>query len=192
MAPARETPIVTNSPAWLTLPTPGRPYTADDVLSAMQSSRRPGGVPDELESPLIASAVAAQLWTFDGQPWVNLSAGGSCGPQRCTLEMSGVPVGASAEDLYILSITTATGDVAIDSAELRGLPASVLDDIGQFVLTHWPDAPIPGPLVTGRWLPPPEFGVFVLSYRSGGEEQSPAIDARVDLSTGAVELVSPD
>ena len=192
VASADESPIATSSPAWLILPTPGRPYTADDVLSAMQGSRRPGGVPDELESPQIASAVALQLWTFDGQPWASLTAGGSCGPQRCTLELSGVPVGASAEDLYILNITTSTGEVSVDSAELRGLPASVLEDLGQFARAHWPDAPIPGPLVTGRWLPPPEFGAFVLSYRSGGEERSPALDVRVDVTTGAVDLFSAD
>jgi hypothetical protein len=41
-------------------------------------------------------------------------------------------------------------------------------------------------LATVRWLPPPDEGRFILAYRSGGEEGSPAIDLEFDAASGEV------
>jgi hypothetical protein len=175
--------------AWL--PTPGRPYDAAGVLSAMRLSPRPGGVPDQLERDDIAAAVAEQLWTGDGEPWNRMVAGGSCGTQTCTLEISGSVLGTDGEDLYLFSVEPAAGSVTLTSAELRAIPPAVVAQLDQFARARWPDAPIPGPLASARWLPPPDEGVFVLSYRSGGEEGSPAVDARVDVPNGTVRVSEP-
>lgn len=175
----------------IALPSPDRPYDAGDVLAAMRDSRRPGGVADELETEPIAAAVAAELWTFDGSPWPAIVAGGSCGPETCTLEIAGTPEGAAGEDLYIFEIRPAASSLEGAFAELRGLPAALLTDLDAYAIARWPDAPMPGPLASGRWLPPPEFGRFVLSYRSGGEEGSPAVNAAVDLEAETVDLRVP-
>jgi hypothetical protein len=176
------TPLVTLSP--------GRPYDGLDVLEAMRGSRRPGGVPDQLEREPIVSAVAEQLWTIDGTRWAELVAGGSCGPQLCTLEMAGTLDGALGEDLYVFEVNQATAEVTLVSADLRGLDQELVDRLDAFARAHWPDAGPPGPLTSAHWQTPPDASVFVLSYRSGGEEGSPAVDAIVDAAAGTVELVA--
>lgn len=175
----------------IALPEPGRPFDAADVLEAMTESRRPGGVPDQLEREPIVSAVAAELWTLDGLPWPQVSAGGSCGTELCTLEVAGSPAGALGEDLYIFEVEAASGRVRVVAAELRGLPPTLADELDAYARARWPDAPLPGPLTSARWLPPPDAGAFVLSYRAGGEEGSPAVDATIDLRSGEVELREP-
>ena len=176
----------------IALPQPGRPYDAADILDAMRESRRPGGVPDQLVREAIATAVAADVWTYDGTPWPLLVASGSCGAESCTLEVAGAPAEALGEDLYIFRVDPATGAVEVVSAVLRGLPASHAETLDTFVRERWPASePVPGPLASARWLPPPSDAVFILSYRAGGEEGSPAVDALVDLRSGEVELQEP-
>jgi hypothetical protein len=177
------TPLVTLSP--------GRPYGALDVLEAMRGSRRPGGVPDQLEREPIVGAVAEQLWTIDGTRWSEIVAGGSCGPQLCTLEIAGTLEGAVGEDLYVFEVNPGTAEVTVLSAELRGLDQELADRLDAFARAHWPGAGPPGLLTSARWQAPPRASVFVLSYRSGGEEGSPAVDAMVDAAAGTVELVAP-
>jgi len=157
------------------LPEPGRPYEAEAILAAMRGSRRPGGVPDELERFDIADLVAHKIWTFDGQPWSALAVGGSCLASSCTLDVSGTTaVGGS--DLYTLSVDPATSpSVGVVELDLHGQPPELkrqLDaaaraagaEIGELTL------------VSVQWLPPPDFGQFILAYRSGGE-----IDCGIDL-----------
>jgi hypothetical protein len=173
------------------LPEPGRPYVAADVRDAMAASNRPGGVPAELQTDAIAGAVAGELWTFDGDPWEAMVAGGSCGPDHCTLEISGSVAGAAAEDHYLLEVTPADASVRVTGSELRALPQALIDELDQLARDLWPTAPLPGPLASARWLAPPDADRFVLSYRSGGEEGSPATDAVLDVRAGTVELYEP-
>jgi hypothetical protein len=172
-------------------PSAGQPYDAAAVLDAMAASHRPGGVPAQLQQASIAMAVADKLWTFDGLPWDTVSAGGSCGPDRCTLEIGGYTAGTVGEDLYIFEVEPEQADVTVLSAELRGLPTAFAQELDTFARAHWPDAAVPGPMASARWLPPPDEGVYVVSYRSGGEENSPAVDAVVDRNTGSVTLREP-
>jgi hypothetical protein len=173
------------------IPDAGLPYDAAGILDAMATSQRPAGVPAQLQRTEVAAAVAAELWTFDGEPWVALWAGGSCGPTHCTLEVGGTSSGALGEDLYLFDVDASTGEVTVLSAELRGLPQAVADELDGFARANWPQAQPPGPMVSARWLPPPDAGVYILNYRSGGEEGSPSVDARVDLVAGTVTLTQP-
>ena len=52
----------------LALPQPGPAFDAATLLDAMRTSRRPGGVPDQLETA-IAATLAETLWTYGGEPW---------------------------------------------------------------------------------------------------------------------------
>ncbi len=182
---AAPTPSSTPAPTpLLALPQPGRPYDAAAVLEAMRTSRRPGGVPDEVETPPIAAAIAERIWTFDGSPWPSLTAGGSCGPDRCTIELAGTPAGALGEDLYVFSVLPATGKVEVLDASLRGLPTALLPELDEAARAVTVEDL--GDLVLGsaRWLPPPDEGTFLLAYRSGGEEGAPAVDVLLDVDEG--------
>jgi hypothetical protein len=167
-------------------PDAGRPFDADDILLAMRESRRPGGVPDELETDAIATSVAEQIFTFDGTPWLEIVAGGSCGPETCTLEVGGTPDGALGEDLYTFSVTPGTGTVERVSADLRGLPTGLLDDLDDMARTDIDDPPPELELLSASWLPPPDDGLFVLAYRSGGEEGSCSLNVTLDARSASV------
>lgn len=170
---------------------PGRPYDADAVLQAMRDSRRPGGVPEALQTDEVASAVAAQLWTFDGQPWAQLVIGGACGPSTCTLDVAGTPAGAAGSDLYSLSVDPDAASVTLEASDLHGYPAALdaqLDDAAQALVG---DRLAGLSFVGARWLPPPDGGLFWVSYRSGGEEGSPGLDVLLDPVTGQVVEVRP-
>ena len=153
----------------------------------MRESRRPGGVPDQLETETVATAVAAAIWTYDGLPYPVLVIGGSCGPDRCTLEVSGTPTGAAGSDLYAFSVVVGTGAAEILESDLHGYPAmldAILDEVAREQLDT---DTFTGLALTGAtWLPPPEAGVFRALYRSGGEEASPGIDLLIDLLAGRV------
>jgi hypothetical protein len=168
------------------VPEPGRPYGAEDILVAMRESRRPDGVPDEIETDAIAAAVAEHIYTFDGEPWSAVVAGGSCGPETCTLEVGGTPDGALGEDLYAFSVTPSTGGVELGSADLRGLPADILVDLDAMARAGLADPPADLALLSASWLPPPDAGVFELAYRSGGEEGSCALNVTLDATTERV------
>jgi len=184
------TPMATPSPtaSGLVLPEPARPFDADTLLAAMRDSRRPGGVPDELESDAVASALADAIWTFDGLPWATLSAGGSCGPQTCTLEVGGAHRGAPGEDLWVFSVTPADGSVEVASADLRSLPDDMIAPLDELARSVHPSPGKLGLVLTSvRWLPPPDDGRFVLSYRSGEEG---GCGVEVTLDAVAKNLVS--
>lgn len=165
---------------------PDRPYDADDVLALMRESRRPGGVPDEIETPEIAGALADQIWTIGGRPWAVASIGGSCGTDSCDLEVAGAPGGVAGEDLYLFRIDPATGLVELVQSVLLGLDPEVVSELDRLVRERYEGDLDDFGLSTVRWLPPPDDGRFVLAYRSGGEEGSPAVDLVFDATTGEV------
>lgn len=163
------------------VPEPSRHFDGVDILDAMHTSRRPGGVPQELQTEPIASAVAQSIWTFDASdPWWELVAGGSCGPETCSLEVSGAPDGAVGEDLYVFEVTRASGAVELVASNLRGFPQSLMSRLDELARSLLDAASFEGlALVSARWLPPPDEGQFVLSYRSGGEEGSCGMDLTI-------------
>lgn len=147
----------------------------------MGTSRRPGGVPDELQTEAIATAVAQAIWAFDASdPWQQLVASGSCGQQTCSLEVSGAPDGAVGEDLYVFEVTPSTAAVELVSSNLRGFPQALLPRLDALAHSILGSGNLDGlALASARWLPPPDEGQFVLSYRSGGEEGSCGMDLAI-------------
>lgn len=153
----------------------------------MRDSRRPGGVPEELQTDDIAAAVADLVWTFDGQPWDTIAAGGSCGGDSCTLELAGSPEGAAGEDVWVFEVQPATGAVSVASADLHGVPGGRVDALDSAArAAAGDDLPDGLALTSVRWLPPPETG-FALAYRSGDEEGSCSVDVVLDATASRVE-----
>ncbi len=172
------------------LPEPGLPFGMTDVLNAMQNSRRPGGVPDQVETQAIATAIAERTFTFDGDPWLAMTASGSCSATSCTVEIAGAPSGALGEDVYVFTVDTASGAVALSDSNLRGLPEALLPELDAAARGTW-NGDLDGLiLASARWLPPPDRHVVILSYRSGGEEGAPAIDLRLDVARGTAAPVN--
>lgn len=179
-------PAITPQPSASSAGQVGRPFVASDILEAMRLSRRPGGVPDELQTEAIAWAIADEIWTLGGAPWTSIVVGGSCGPTECTLEVSGAPAEAVAEDLWVFTITPASGAVAVASTVLRGMSPSLLDR-ADGVVRNSPSAPASEAILTsGRWLPPPDDGELILSYRTGAEIGACGVDYTVDVDGGTV------
>jgi hypothetical protein len=169
------------------LPTPGRPFDAETILAAMHASRRPGGVPDQLKTEAIASAVAEAIWTFDGRPWTTTAASGSCGTETCTLELAGARPGSQGDDLWIFEVRPADGTVEATTAELRGLPSELLPSLDALARSLLADETLAGLLLTNaRWLPPPDQGQFELAYRGEGEEGSCMIDLTLDAAAESI------
>ena len=175
----------------LAIPEPGRPFDSATILEAMRGSRRPGGVPDQLETDPIAAAIAQRLWTIDGEPWTTMSIGASCGPVRCTLDVSGSRAGSLGDDLYGFEIIPAGDEVAPISTDLRSLPpdvGAVLDRMAREAEARiGRDGLI---LASIRWLPPPDHESFHLSYRSGNEEGFCELELDLDVTSGETETLS--
>lgn len=152
----------------------------------MRTSRRPGGVPDQVETDAIAAAVAEAIWTYDGEPWTTMAIGGSCGAATCLLEVAGTGSGAAGEDLWVFEVTPSTGAVTVTTAELRSLPDELIGELDELMRNEILSPANFSPewaLTTVRWLPPPDDGRFVLSYRSGGEEGSCRADFTIHAPT---------
>lgn len=181
-SPSPQASSTVNLPDGLALPEPARAFDPATLLDAMRTSRRPGGVPDQLETDAIASAVADAIWTYDSDPWTTMAIGGSCGPQTCTLEVAGTRTGSIGEDLWVFEITPETGAVQLVSADLRSLPSDLPTRLDTLTRSLLPPANFEGLSLTNvRWLPPPDETQFVLSYRSGEEELgSCGMDITVD------------
>jgi hypothetical protein len=168
------------------VPAAGRPYDGATVLAAMRASTRPGGVPDEIETEPVATAISELVWTWAGRRWEILSVGGACGPAECTVELAGSPASAAGADLYTFAVDRANGTVTLESTDLHGYPAAldaVLDELAQDAAGSELDGLA---LASASWLPPPDAGRYWLAYRSGGEEGAPGLDLLLDAATGEV------
>lgn len=173
-------PSAGGTPA-LVLPTPGQPLDAETMLEAMRTSPRPDGVPDRLETELLAGRLADAIWTFDGAPWSTFVVGGSCGADVCVVEVAGTRSGGAGEDLWTFDVDPGTGAVGVQSADLRALPPRLVASLDELARSLAVESDLDGMLLaTARWLPPPQTDRFVLSYRSGGEEGSCAAELTVD------------
>lgn len=158
----------------------------------MRDSRRPGGVPTELQDETIADAVAEQLWTYDGTPWTAVAAGGSCGPTACTLELSGSAEGSSGEDAWVFAVDPASGSVDLVTADLHAVPDEIAVALDRLARELDRDGLLDGLLLTSvRWLPPPDADRFQLAYRSGNEEESCAVDLEIDAVAGRITEAMP-
>jgi len=178
--PASATPGTSDSPL------PGQPYDAAALLTAMRESTRPGGVPDELETDALAAAMADQIWTWGGQPWQTLTAGGACGPADCTIEVAGSRDEMAGADLYTFAVDPASGEVTLESADLHGYPAELDASLDEMARAAAADEIGDLTFVSARWLPPPDAGRYWLAYRTGGEEGSPGLDLLLDANSGEV------
>jgi len=160
---------------------PGQPYGGAEILEAMHVSRRPGGVPDVIETAAVADAIAEALWTFDGQPWDASAVGGSCGPVTCSVEVVGTRADAEGQDLWVFDVGIETGEVTLASRDLAAIPSALVDDLDALTQSLGPDDALAGlPLTTVRWMPPPDDGTFQLAYRAGDEEGSCEADVVLD------------
>ena len=164
---------------------PGRPYDAAALLTGMRESRRPGGVPDRLETEAVAGAVSMLVWTWDGQPWEVLAIGGACGPGGCTLDVAGSREGIPGSDLYSFAVA-ADGSVTLLTSDLHGYDPSLDPILDRAAQQAAGDALGGLTYVGARWLAPPEEGQYWLAYRSGGEEGAPGVDLLLDLPSGEV------
>lgn len=171
----------------IALPVPGRPYDSEDLLGAMRDSRRPGGVPAELQDERIAAEMARLLFTFDGEPWDAIVAGGSCGPSACTLELSGGRADQAGEDAWVFSVDPVGGVMQVVSADLHAMPNATAAALDRWARLLDETGMLEGLDYTAvRWLPPPAEGRFLLSYRSGDEEESCSIDLELDAGAGRI------
>jgi len=175
------------APSWTPIEA-GHPFDAETILTAMRESRRPGGVPDGIETPAIAADIAGAIWTFGGEPWSTMSIGGSCGPSTCTLDVSGSRPGELGEDVWTFSVEPASGQVSVIDSQLASVPPDVVELAALAVRASGLGAQV-ADLAIGSvsWLPPPD-GRLVLAYRSGDEEGSCQRDVSVDMTSGSVEL----
>jgi hypothetical protein len=154
----------------------------------MRESRRPGGVPDRLETEAVAQAVSMLVWTWDGRPWGVLSIGGACGPRECTLDVAGSRQDTLESDLYSFAVA-ADGGVTLLTSDLHAYDPSLDPTLDLAAQQAAGDALNGLTYIGARWLVPPDSGRYWLAYRSGGEEGSPGVDLLLDLvSREVVEL----
>jgi hypothetical protein len=164
---------------------PGRPYDTAALLTGMRESRRPGGVPDRLETDAVAEAISMLVWTWDGQPWDVLAIGGACGPRECTLDVAGSRQYMPGSDLYSF-VVTADGGVTLLTSDLHAYDPSLDSILDRAARQAAGDALNGLTYIGARWLVPPDSGRYWLAYRSGGEEGAPGVDLLLDLGSGEV------
>lgn len=175
----------------ISLRPPGQPFDADDILAAMRDSRRPDGVPEELQTDEVAAAVADVLWTLEGDPWDTISTGGACGASTCTLELAGGVTGAEGEDLWVLSVDPESSAVEVLTADLHAVPTEAAESLDRLARSAEGGGALDDLLLTSvRWQPPPDTSRFVLAYRSGDEEESCSMDVELDIETVTVTEVA--
>jgi hypothetical protein len=151
----------------------------------MRGSRRPGGVPDRLETNAVAEQLSAQVWTWDGRPWSVMTIGGACGPGGCTLDVAGSRDDAAGADLYSFAVDP-NGSVTLITCDLHAYDASLDQGLDQAARVAAGDQVAGLEYVGASWLPPPDAGLYWLAYRSGGEEGAPGLNMLLELASATV------
>jgi hypothetical protein len=178
-------------------PAHGRPYTAEDIGSAIQ--RVENRLPDRLRADWLAPRLADAIWTFDGQRYRELAISGSCDDNapRCDLHLSGLPAFAlnrEEVDGYTFNIDLTSQQVELAGRpSLKGFPAAAipmldsqvraldeLDQLRDMTLRY----------VT--WAIPPPSDAYVLSYATGTQEGDRRLFVLFDRGAGEVISVTPD
>lgn len=82
--------------------------------------------------------------------------------------------------------TPSSGDVELLGSTLLGIDPATVEALDRLARERW-DGDLDGfGLAAARWQRPPDHDRFVMAYRSGGEEGSPAVDLVIDVETGTV------
>jgi len=103
----------------------------------------------------------------------------------------GSMVGSSGEDLWTFEVIPASAGVAVIDSNLRSLTTEAADDLDALARAGDDRIRALGLILTSaRWAPPPDSGVFGVSYRSGNEEGSCELELTVAAESGAVEQES--
>jgi hypothetical protein len=161
----------------------------------MRESPRLEGVPARVLSEAVAQQIAERIWTWDGKPYQRWQLEGSCGPRRCELGVQGVPSFTPPEDEHIdgyqfdVSVQDLTvKPVRADGRQLlAGYPAALDAELDAIVRSGVDASLLQGQTVAGAtWSPPPDSGIFELSYTDGNEEGGRSSLATVDLRTRKV------
>jgi hypothetical protein len=113
----------------------------------------------------------------------------SCDATTCVVEVAGSRPGAAGDDVWTFSVNPSTEQVSVlgDAVVLRAIPESLLADLDRQARALVDATDLEGlALASAAWMPPPDIGVFALSYRSGDEEGSCGVDLLLDTARGAV------
>jgi hypothetical protein len=175
----------------------GTPYDADDVLAALgaSGSRVPPVLRDGQVAAAIADALSARIWTYDGEPYRELTLSGSCDDDglRCDLQAKGVPAFAidrDAADFYTFSVEVGTG-VLMPAGEpaLRGYPAELTPTLDAGARASLADRLAGLSLLAAQWLPEPATDAYLLRYGTGDEEADQQVIVRLDRATDTADVV---
>ncbi len=113
----------------LALPQPGPAFDAATLLDAMRTSRRPGGVPDQLRDrpdrcDPRRDALDLRRRTVGDHGHRRLMWHADLLARGC-----GNPPGPLGEDLWVFEIVPGTGSVTVASADLSSLPIEIVDPL---------------------------------------------------------------
>jgi hypothetical protein len=175
----------------------GTPYTADDLLEvlAASGSRVPALLRTGPITAAIADALAARLWTYDGEPYGELTLSASCDDDglRCDLQAKGVPAFAAdrdAADFYTFSVEVGTG-VLTPAGEpaLRGYPAELTPTLDAAARASLGDRLAGTSLLAAQWLAEPDTDAYLLRYGTGDEEADRQVIVRYDRAADTAEVI---
>ena len=175
----------------------GTPYAADDVLAVLAASG--SRVPRELRADPVAAAIAdtlaARIWTYDGEPYGELTLSGSCDDDglRCDLQAKGVPAFSAdrdAADFYTFSVEVGTGVLApAGEPALRGYPAELTPTLDAAARASLGDRLAGMSLLAAQWLPEPATDAYLLRYGTGEEEADQQVIVRYDRAADTADVI---
>ena len=175
----------------------GTPYAADDVLAvlAASGSRVPAALRSGPVAIAIADALAARIWTYDGEPYRELTLSGSCDDDglRCDLQAKGLPAFSAdrdAADFYTFSVEVGTGVLRpAGEPALRGYPAELTPTLDAAARASLGDRLAGKSLLAAQWLPEPATDAYLLRFGTGDEEADQQVIVRYDRAADTAEVV---
>jgi len=171
----------------------GTPYTADDLWAVMCTER--WGLAAQARQPWIAAALAPRIWTYDGQPYQELSVGARCesGDRQCDLQVEGTPGYApdrDASDEYIFEVLFETRTIEDVDVGLGGFPHERVPEIDRAVRALIGDQIGDRQFQGLSWLLQPPDDGFRLRYGHGDTEGEQALLVEYDRATNRVLSVA--